>query len=396
MTYAIIYFMKNLMLYIHIPFCIKKCNYCDFISFSANEDTIKKYVEQLICEIENKKHLGYDYQISSIYFGGGTPSYIDSKYIKYIIGSINAYYNLSDNCEISIEVNPNSASINKLSDYYNCGINRLSIGLQSTNDNELKLLGRSHNYHDFLDVFTNASHVGFKNINVDIINGIPEQTPDSYKKTLKQVLMLHINHISIYNLIIEPGTPFYEKYNDNKLPLPNETDLLAMDDITEELTNYYRLNRYEISNYAKEGFECKHNIGYWSLTPYLGFGLNSSSFYNNIRFKNPSSLNEYMSLKFNDYYINDNKSNFYKDITRLDKIDLINDYVMLGFRKTSGISKIDFFDIFNENFENLFLGKLEKYIDIGLIKCENNYYHFTKKGFNISNSILSDLLLEKT
>lgn len=383
------------MLYIHIPFCIKKCNYCDFISFNSDKDTIKRYIEQLLSEIENKKHLGHNYQISSIYFGGGTPSYIESKYIKFIMDSINTYFVLSKNCEISIEVNPNSASIDKLKDYYDCGINRLSIGLQSTNDNELKLLGRSHNYHDFLNTFTDANHIGFKNINVDIINGIPKQTPESYKKTLKQILMLHINHISIYNLIIEPGTPFYNEYLTHNLSLPSENDLLKMDDITEELTNYYRLNRYEISNYAKPNFECKHNIGYWSLTPYLGFGLNSSSFYNNTRFKNPSQLNKYMSLRFSDYLINDNKNLFYENINKLTKIDFINDFVMLGFRKTKGISTIEFFNNFNENFEDLFFYKLEKYIKIGLVKKENNFFYFTKTGFNISNTILSDLILEK-
>lgn len=385
--------MKNIEIYIHIPFCEKKCNYCDFISFHANYDTVDKYIKQLIREIEVKKYLLNDYEVSSIYIGGGTPSFIDAKYISYIMQSIYNNYNVSRDAEISIEVNPNSASSSKLETYYSSGINRLSIGLQSTNDLELKLLGRVHNYSDFLNSYNYAIHIGFKNINVDLINGIPNQTPESYKKTLKQVLMLNLKHISIYNLIIENNTPFKQMLLNNEIQLPLEIDVLKMDEITKELTAYYRLNRYEISNYAKSGFECKHNLGYWSDVPYIGFGLNASSYYENKRFKNQSNINDYLYLNYNKYMIENDKTLFYESVQNLSNIDHINEYVMLGFRKTSGINIVEFKNLFDMDFEKAFGTALKIYQGMGMVNKSNDNYYLTDEGFNISNRILSDLLI---
>ena len=386
--------MNNIEIYVHIPFCERKCNYCDFVSFHSTYDVIDKYIKQLIKEIEYKKYLLNAYEVSSIYIGGGTPSFIDSKYIVYILESIFSNYKVSDNVEISIEVNPNSATFSKLESYFNAGINRLSIGLQSTNELELKILGRIHNYNDFLVAYNNAVHIGFKNINVDLINGIPHQTPDTYKKSLKQILMLNIKHISIYNLIIENGTPFKKMLDNNELQLPLEQDLLKMDEITKELTAYYRLNRYEISNYAKSGFECKHNLGYWSDIPYLGFGLNSSSYYNNMRLKNKSFIVNYLNIDYSKYLTTENKSTYYDEILYLNEIDHINDYIITGFRKTSGINIDDFKKTFNQNFEELFKAGLKIYQGMGYINKNNDSYYFTDEGFNVSNRILSDLMLK--
>ena len=302
-------------------------------------------------------------------------------------------YNLSADTEISIEANPNSINEDKIKSYYKSGINRLSIGLQSTNEDELKTLGRIHNYTDFLNAYNLAVHNGFKNINVDLINGIPGQTPESYKKSLRQVLMLNIKHISIYNLIIEDGTPFKTMLSNNKIQLPLENDILIMDKITKELTEYYRLNRYEISNYAKSGFECRHNLGYWSDVPYIGFGLNSSSYINNTRFKNKTKLNDYMSLDYTSYIISTNQNEYYDEIKIIDNKDHINEYVMLGFRKTSGINVNDFQKTFNKKFEDLFGTALKIYQGMGMINKVNDNYFMTENGLNISNSILSDLLL---
>ena len=386
--------MSNIELYVHIPFCEKKCNYCDFVSFHANDSSIETYINKLISEIENKKNLAKDCTISSIYIGGGTPSFIDSKYIAMLIKSIYDNYSMSDECEISIEVNPNSATEDKLKEYFDLKVNRLSIGLQSANDEELKLLGRIHNYSDFLKAYNDAIHIGFKNINVDIINGIPNQSPESYKKTLKQVLMLNIKHISIYNLIIENDTPFKTMLANNEIQLPLEVDVLKMDAITKELTEYYRLNKYEISNYAKSGFECKHNLGYWSDVPYIGFGLNSSSYINNRRYKNKTIFKDYLALDYNNYNSSNNEIDFYDEIKNINHIDHINEYVMLGFRKTSGINTLEFQNVFNEDFEKLFGTALKIYQGMGMINKKNNNYFLTDDGLNVSNRILSDLLIK--
>ena len=386
--------MSNLELYIHIPFCEKKCNYCDFVSFHADYNVVDKYIHKLLSEIESKKYLANDYQISSIYIGGGTPSFIDPKYISFIMESIRNSYNLSPNAEISIEVNPNSVNEDKINSYSITGINRLSIGLQSTNEDELKTLGRVHNYNDFLNAYNLAIHNGFKNINVDLINGIPGQTPESYKKTLKQVLMLNIKHISIYKLIIEDGTPFKTMLSNNEIQLPLENDILMMDKITKELTEYYRLNRYEISNYAKSGFECRHNLGYWSDVPYIGFGLNSSSYINNTRYKNKTKLDDYMSLDYTTYMLSTSQDAYYDEVKIIDGKDHINEYVMLGFRKTSGININDFYKTFNKKFEDLFGTALKIYQGMGMINKKADSYFMTDEGLNVSNSILSDLLLK--
>lgn len=385
--------MNKLMLYIHIPFCEKKCNYCDFVSFHASYDIIDNYIKILLKEIEAKKYMANDYEISSIYFGGGTPSYINAKHICFIMESIRKSYKISDDCEISLELNPHSAIEEKLRIYDEIGINRLSFGLQSTDDHELKLLGRLHTYNDFLKSYNDALHVGFKNINVDLINGIPDQTPETYKKTLKQVLLLHLNHISIYNLIIEQHTLFYELYNNNKLNLPLENDMEKIDSITEELTSYYHLNRYEISNYAKSGFECKHNLGYWSNIPYLGFGLNSSSYFENKRYKNKTKLSDYLNLNYDMYMLDIDKLKYYDEFQILSKTELMNEYVMLGLRKTSGINELDFQKNFALSFYETYKAKLQKYIDNNLLIMDNYTFYLSKRGLDLQNTILSDILL---
>lgn len=380
------------MLYIHIPFCEKKCNYCDFVSFHANYDTIDKYINKLLSEIEYKSYLAKNYVISSIYIGGGTPSIIDKKYIRFIMESIKNHYELSDDIEITIEANPNSLNEEKLNEYCESNINRLSIGLQSANDAELRVLGRVHNYSDFLSAYNSAIHIGFKNINIDLINGIPTQSPESFKKTLKQVLMLNVKHISIYNLIIEDNTPFKTMLAENKLTLPLETELLKMDSIAKELTNYYRLNRYEISNYAKQGFECRHNLGYWSDVPYLGFGLNSSSYFEDKRLKNKIGLNNYLSLNYNNYLISNDINSYYDEIKIIDAVEHIKEYIMLGFRKTSGININDFKDKFNEDFNEKFKSQIKYYQSLELLCRNDTNYYLSDKGLDVSNRIIADFI----
>ena len=387
--------MSILELYIHIPFCEKKCNYCDFVSFHTNYEVIDKYMNKLLTEIEHKAYLAKNYIISSIYIGGGTPSLVDKKYISFIMDSIKNYYKLDENVEVTIEGNPNSLVNEKLITYYESGINRLSIGLQSANDEELKVLGRIHTYNDFLTAYNSAIHVGFKNINVDLINGIPNQTPNSYKKTIRQVLMLNVKHLSVYNLIIENGTPFKTMLSENKITLPLETDMLKMDEITKELTDYHRLNRYEISNYGKVGFECRHNLGYWSDVPYLGFGLNSSSYFEKKRYKNKVKLQDYMNLNFEKYLYSDNQESYYDEVKIIDEIDHMNEYIMLGFRKTSGINIDDFKERFNKDFEEIYAANIKYYQSLLLLCKKDKNYFLSEKGLDVSNSILSDFMISK-
>ena len=384
--------MKNYIeIYVHIPFCERKCNYCDFVSFVSNEYNIKQYIRVLESEIINKSKFYTDYIISTIYIGGGTPSSINANYIKNILQAIYNHYNISNNCEISIEINPHSSIYNNLQIYFENGINRLSFGVQSANDDELKILGRLHSFNDFIKAYDDAVHIGFKNINCDIMYGIPNQTIDSYKKTLKSIMKLNPKHLSIYNLIIEEGTVFYKLNLQNQLNLPNEETMNIFDNLTLELTNYYRYNKYEISNYAKEGFICLHNLGYWSDINYIGFGLNASSYVDNIRYKNISNFKKYLSLNYKKIDIKQDQ--FYDEIKILSQNELMSEFVFLGMRKINGISAKDFYNKFNKRIEDVFSDAINKYLSLDLILYNNGRYYFSDRGMNISNTILSDFLL---
>ena len=421
---------KRLMLYIHIPFCAKKCNYCDFCSFNADENTIEKYVDSLINEIHIKSVLAIGLSISSIYIGGGTPSFIKEIYIEKILNAIYLDYKVEDNVEITIEANPNSLTKEKLSLYKKNGINRLSIGLQSTHNDELISLGRIHTYEDFLNAYDAALRTGFKNINIDLIYGIPHQTVDRFKESLSRVLKFKPTHISIYNLIIEEGTPFYEMKKENKLDLPPEDEVIKMDDLIDEYTDKYNYVKYEVSNFAKENFYSMHNLGYWSDVYYMGFGLNSSSYFYDLRMKNHNDINKYndiykMDLNFftkeelieyydakdkiydentDDYTISKNikeillKSEKFKnsflEVLIPTKDELISEYVMMGMRKTVGISKRDFFRRFSQIFENVYYFEIKKYIENELLIKDNDYYYLSERGMALSNQVLADFMLD--
>ena len=296
---------KRLMLYIHIPFCAKKCNYCDFRSFYADKKEVDTYVNALINEIIKKSALATNLSISSIYIGGGTPSFINATHIEKILRTVLINYKVEDNAEITIEANPNSLTKEKLDIYKSIGINRLSIGLQSTFNDELKTLGRLHTYEDFLNAYDDALHAGFKNINIDLIYGIPSQTVDRFKESLTRVLKFMPTHISIYNLIVEEGTPFFEMKKEGKLHLPSEDEVIKMDNLIDETTKKYNFIKYEVSNFAKNNFFSMHNLGYWSDVYYLGFGLNASSYFYDLRLKNYFEMDKYLSV----YEYDENKNN---------------------------------------------------------------------------------------
>lgn len=385
---------NSMGIYIHIPFCMKKCNYCDFLSFPVNEEIKPLYVNALKREIDvHAKLYGKESSndrkiISSIFFGGGTPSILESKFIYDIMQSININFDIEENAEITIECNPGTLNLLKLSDYKYCGINRISIGLQSTNDEELLSLGRIHNYISFVESYNDARKAGFNNINIDIMSALPGQTIPSYTDTLNKVINFEPEHISAYSLIIEEGTPFHDIYaNNNKnvkySPLPDEDSERDMYYLTEELLNKSGYNRYEISNYSKKGYECLHNLSYWDRVNYLGIGLGSSSLINNVRYKNISSLSQYIDL---------HNKKLIEEKEILTKEDCMSEFMFLGLRKMKGISKIDFKDLFNIDINTIYGKQIEKLVNDNLIHNTSDIICLTKRGIDVSNFVFSEFI----
>ena len=286
-----------LELYIHIPFCVRKCNYCDFLSFPETDDMIDAYCRALIEEIKQTGERVRGESVRSVFVGGGTPSILMPEQITEIFLQIRKSFLLEADAEITIESNPGTLDEEKLQCYQEIGINRLSIGLQSTDDNCLKRLGRIHNFREFEKNYDQARKVGFTNINIDLMSGLPGQSLSQYEETLRRVTDLNPEHISSYSLIIEEGTSFYES-EEIVRQLPDEETERKMYEQTRDILNAKGYDRYEISNYARKGKECIHNLGYWEQVPYLGVGLGASSYYNKARFSNERNLKKYLNIPF--------------------------------------------------------------------------------------------------
>ena len=365
-------------IYVHIPFCARKCDYCDFVSFAGCKDKFDAYFAALKDQIEKTYETVGKLPIVSCFFGGGTPSVPDASYITEILALLKDKFEFLPGAEISIEVNPNSADFSKLSEYKKAGFNRLSIGLQSANNNELKALSRLHTFEEFLLTFNNAKKAGFENINIDLMSAIPMQTIDSYKETLNKVLLLKPTHISSYSLIIEEGTPFYEKYKDT--PPVNEDIDREMYYLTKEMLKNAGYNRYEISNYAKEGYECKHNLGYWRRIPYLGFGIAAASLYKNTRFQMHSDLDRFINKDYS------------SDTIILTKKDSMEEFMFLGLRCTDGVSKKEFFQEFNEDLNEYYKDEISKLKKQELLKEEGDRLFLTDKGLDVANYCMSEFI----
>ena len=337
----------SLGIYIHIPFCKSKCKYCDFLSAPSDDATKSTYVNALLKEIKLYgfrfgKH-GINRAISTIFIGGGTPSILPSIQICRILDTIQEYFSLKADAEITIECNPGTLDKIKLTDYKSVGINRLSLGLQTTNEAELKAIGRIHTYQQFLESYNTASLLGFKNINIDLMSALPYQTINSYKDTLEKILSLKPSHISSYSLILEEGTPLYDFINaGNSHLLPDEDTEREMYYLTDEMLSLAGYNRYEISNYSKPGYECRHNLSYWERKDYLGIGLGASSFINETRYRNITNLKEYIKLLDNSDFPDSGVNFLQCDITPLSLNDQMEEYMFLGLRKTKGISISEF------------------------------------------------------
>lgn len=385
--------MKRLGIYVHIPFCAKKCNYCDFYSLASGEAEKKSYIEALKREIlEVSKKVGDDYEVYTIYFGGGTPSIIKADYIKELLDVIRSQFRLYKDDfypEITLECNPKTLNMEKLSIYKEVGINRISLGLQSADNDELKLLGRIHSYEDFLESYEMARKSGFNNINVDLMSAIPKQKLKTYEKSLDEILKLNPEHISSYSLIIEENTPFFDKYAENApfyKDLPSEDEDRKMYELTASRLRLAGYERYEISNYAKEGFYSRHNTSYWERIPYLGFGVGASSFFENERYNNRANLKEYIK--------NAGVEDIREEVTKISLNEAMSEFMFLGLRKICGISKFEFEKNFTFSVEKVFGEIIEKHINNQLLFDNNGFLRLSDKGIDLSNYVLSDFLLD--
>ena len=380
--------MKNnrripLELYVHIPFCVRKCQYCDFLSGPSDEETKDRYIEALLKEIRAAEHTE-DYEIVSVFIGGGTPSALKAEAIASIMRTLQEQFFFCEDAEVTIEANPGTVDLEKLTIYRNVGINRLSLGLQSTDAEELKLLGRIHSYEEFLKSYEWAREAGFSNINIDLMFAIPGQTGEAWRQHLYQVAELNPEHISAYSLIIEEGTPFAEQ----NLDLPDEDTEYQMYEDTAEILERYGYRQYEISNYAKQGYMCRHNAGYWQRREYLGFGLGASSLYVGMRFSNTHQMQEYLKESRNSDQIR-------KDVTVLSRNEQIEEFMFLGLRMTEGISEKKFEENFDVRLMDVYGDILQKYEETGFMEHIETKWRLTRKGIHVSNHILADFLLDE-
>lgn len=385
---------KPIELYIHIPFCVKKCDYCDFLSFRALSSVHEAYVQQLIREIRAQSCYCTDCQVVSVFIGGGTPSLLEPSCISRIMETVFSCFQVEPEAEITIEANPGTLLGKKLPVYRQCGINRVSIGLQSADNTELKNLGRIHSFEEFLKSFQSARMAGFTNINIDLMSGIPGQTLESWKNTLKKVTMLKPEHISAYSLIIEEGTPFYQEYEeDAKIReaggdpqfLPSEDAERQMYEDTEKILGNAGYSRYEISNYAKPGMACQHNMGYWQRKEYIGLGLGASSLYREGRWRNSENLLEYCNRK------QDMPER--KDLQKLSRKDQMEETMFLGLRLMEGVEEEAFFREFGCTCREVYGEVLDRLEDQGLLKEENGRIFLTSHGIDISNYCMAEFLL---
>ena len=376
--------MKKMGLYIHIPFCVKKCNYCDFLSAPSSKQVQIAYMDTLQKEIEEKAIAYKDWCVDTIFIGGGTPTSVPYETVVKMMDTVRAEFCLDKDCEITIECNPGTVTSEALKAYRAAGINRLSIGLQSADDELLKKLGRIHTYEQFLETYTWARKAGFENINVDVMSGLPGQTLEKYEDTLRKVTELDIAHISAYSLIVEEGTPFFKLYEEDKLDLPDEETERQMYYSTKEILGAAGFNRYEISNYAKKGCECRHNVRYWRREDYLGLGLGASSCMENVRFKNTDWLDE---------YVMENKYMDKCEVQELSKEECMEEFMFLGLRMTKGVSKTKFADTFGVTMDKVYGPVLSKLKEQKLIAEEGVLVYLTEYGLDVSNRVWVEFLL---
>lgn len=378
---------KDLGLYLHIPFCIQKCGYCDFLSAPAGREEREAYVQALEKEIRSYGDFAKGYRVSTVFVGGGTPSCLEAPQTERIFQAVRDTFDIERMPEISMEMNPGTVTPEKLQTYKNCGINRLSMGLQSVRDSNLKLLGRIHTYEAFLESYHLAREAGFQNINVDLISSLPGQTEASWREELKTTAELSPEHISVYQLILEEGTPFYEKYAGHPELLPDEETSRAIYEVTAEVLAAYGFRQYEISNYAKEGRECRHNLKYWERGDYLGLGLGAASMVRNIRMSNTGDMKTYLEKC-------GEPKTMRTDVQFLEEPQQMEEFMFLGLRKTRGISKKEFRRVFGRDIELVYEKALEKFLSNGMLLEKKDRLYLSKEGVLLSNAVLSEFLFD--
>ena len=389
-------------LYIHIPFCVRKCRYCDFLSFASDACVREKYVDQLIREIESipEEDAGQCSEnaaprlnltgrtVETIFIGGGTPSLLPPSAVERILAAVRQVFRVEPDAEITMEANPGTLTPDSAAGYRNAGVNRLSLGLQSASEEELRLLGRIHTREQFLQSFRAARDAGFDNINVDLMSALPGQTCESWKETLSRVTDLDPEHISAYSLIIEEGTPFGERYGseEGRKLLPDEDSEREMYHETKRFLKDCGYERYEISNYAKPGFACRHNIGYWKRTDYLGFGPSAASLFGNRRWTNTADRSLYLKAC-------GALEKIREDEEILSRQDAMEEFMFLGLRMTQGISTTEFEEKFGKEIHAVYGGVLKKYEAMHLLQEHSGRLALTRDGISVSNVILADFLL---
>lgn len=384
--------MKNNMnntlgIYVHIPFCISKCKYCDFLSAPADDSAKERYVDALISEIKESAKNLEKYTVDTVFFGGGTPSALTGKQTAHIMAAITSNYNMAPYVESTIECNPGTLTHSKVETYLDAGFNRMSLGLQSANDNELKALGRIHTAADFVDSYLLARNLGFTNINVDLMCALPYQTLDSFTATLRSAAGLKPEHLSVYSLIVEEGTPMYDWVNgsaNGSRYLPTEDVERQMYYDTEGILKEYGYGRYEISNYCRPNYECKHNLRYWERKNYAGFGCGAASLIEEVRYNNVSDIEEYIAgkgaVKVNEEHLTIN--------------DRMSEFMFLGLRKILGISKREFEDNFEKSYDEVYKEVTTKLIDEKLIIEDGDRIYLTSYGIDVSNVAMAEFLLD--
>ena len=371
-------------LYLHMPFCVRKCAYCDFLSFPTDQETQNLYTRRLREDIDAMGKKYGDIPVDTIFIGGGTPSVPDSALIVGIMEHVRKAFHVAEGAEISMEANPGTVTREKLTDYRRAGINRLSFGLQSANDRELKLLGRIHTWAEFLESFHLARECGFTNINIDLMSALPGQTRESWKDTLKRVTDLNPEHISAYSLIIEDGTPFGEKYGseEGRKLIPDEDSEREMYHETKRFLRDCGYERYEISNYAKPGRACRHNIGYWTGLPYLGLGLGASSYMDGCRFAVNSDMKQYL----------EEKPGMFTDVEKLTKKDMEEEFFYVGLRMTAGVSLPEFERRFGVSAKDVYPGLMEMFVEEKAAVFQGDRFVLTDYGLDVSNYIMAQFL----
>ncbi len=371
-------------LYVHIPFCVKKCAYCDFLSFPQGEEIQRRYVEKLMEEIRTASAGFHDTPVSSVFVGGGTPSVLKAQWMKELFDCLRAFFHIEETAEISMEANPGTVDREKLRIYREAGINRLSFGLQSADNRELKALGRIHTWEEFLESFRLAREAGFSNLNVDLMSALPGQTVESWMDTLKKTADLDPEHISAYSLIIEEGTPFFEAYGDGRGDgiLPDEDAEREMYHRTREFLKDRGYERYEISNYARTGRECRHNVGYWTGVSYLGLGLGASSYVDGCRFCNERDLGIYLG----------EKPGKRLDQEILTKKDMEEEFFYVGLRLVQGVSLKEFEERFGERAQDVYPGLMERLEKEGAAVLSGSRFRLTDYGMDVSNYVMAEFL----